>query len=312
MNVIEVQHNLTAALEACNMTKTHEPLLFGMLRGLLLEGRAPLGSIIDAGANDGSEACLLAVSSRERLVHAIDPLQQNVDHMTRRFASIASNLRPMLGGLSQQDHILRAGPRAIALAAGGSAQIRLKQLHPVAPHWMSVDGKQLLQVNASNHDVPIFRVDTLFATKLAYEHLGLAHLDLEGHELSALAGAEHTIMRDRPFLTAEIFPRSKDVATRAILNHTESALDYAAFVIEESCGYPVDCRNVFLVPHERVMSLRGSRTLESLVTARKLFAMTSNNTRYLATHSNLPSLMKPSFASHVQFLRDWRKSRNTR
>ena len=308
--MIEVQHSLAAALEACNNTKTHEPLLFGLLRGLLLENLVPPGSIIDAGANNGNEACLLAVSSRERMVYAIDPLQQNVDYMTRRFANIASNLRPMLGGLGHDDRILRAGPRAVAMAAGPWAPVKLKQLHAVAPHWVSVDGTPMLQVNASKHDVPIFRMDTLFATKLAGKHLGLVHLDLEGYELAAIAGAARTIMRYRPFVTVEVFPRSKGGSTRAILNHTEAALDYDAFVIEESCGYPADCRNVLLVPRERLPSLSGSRTLESLVAARKLFAMTSNNTRYPASGSSLPS-SKLSFAAHAQFLRDWRTTGRT-
>lgn len=298
-----MQQSLDAAQAACrNPHKTHEPLLFGLLRGLLIEKLVPSGSMIDAGANDGDEACLLAVSGRDRLVHALEPLHQNVEHMVRRFGSIASNLKPMLSGLDATDYIMRASLRAVGMRAGDKSQIRLQKLHKVATQWVSVDGKQMLQFNASNNEFPVLCVDTLFTKLLVGERLGLAHLDLEGYELGAIVGAQRIIMQDRPFITVEVFPRSKARDTLKLLNHTETVLNYDSFAVHESCGWPKDCRNLLLVPRERLASLATSATVGALVAACKLYAVTSNNSRRDSCNSSIGV----TFASHAQYLRNWR------
>ena len=70
--------SLNASLTLCGLTRIHERVLFTLIQSLLLEGLAPQGNIVDAGANDGDEACLLAVMGRpHRVVHALEPLHQN-------------------------------------------------------------------------------------------------------------------------------------------------------------------------------------------------------------------------------------------
>ena len=77
-----------------------EPLLVAIVRGLFAEGAMPPGSVVDAGANDGSEACVYAESSPDRVVHAVEPLKSNIAAIHRlRKAVNLSNIHPLLAGL---------------------------------------------------------------------------------------------------------------------------------------------------------------------------------------------------------------------
>ena len=91
---------------------THEKLFFQILQGLLTEGRVPPGSIVDAGANDGTEACILGRTAPERIVHAIEPLAQNVELIRTRFAALATNVHAFLGALGAEERSLKIGHRA--------------------------------------------------------------------------------------------------------------------------------------------------------------------------------------------------------
>ena len=92
--------------------------------------------------------------------------------------------------------------------------------------------------------------------------MGFAHFDLEGFELSVLQGARKTIERDRPIFTAEIFVHNRPRLTAAVLRFAEVELAYRAYVVEEQCGMPADCRNALFVPKELVPLLRRSPTLD--------------------------------------------------
>ena len=53
------------------------------------------------------------------------------------------------------------------------------------------------------------------------------------------------------------------------------ALGYRAFLIEEVCGFPFDCRNVLCLPAERQADFANSPVLDALVASRRLFAVTA-------------------------------------
>ena len=120
-----------------------ETLLTALLHGLLLEGRVPPGSVIDAGAFDGQTACEYAsVAPATRRVHALDPTPGNVAFMTKRFP----NISPMLGGLGST-------ARNISVATTAGAQ--LHGLHE------SSGGPEAGRAAVTT--VPIYRIDDLFA-----------------------------------------------------------------------------------------------------------------------------------------------------
>ncbi len=232
-----------------------ETLLTALLHGLLLEGRVPPGSVIDAGAFDGQTACEYAsVAPATRRVHALDPTPGNVAFMTKRFP----NISPMLGGLGST-------ARNISVATTAGAQ--LHGLHE------SSGGPEAGRAAVTT--VPIYRIDDLFAPAGAWagERLGLAHLDVEGAELDVLRGAEDTLRTHRPFFVVELFVHKNASYTRELLGIIRR-LGFHAYVIEEQCGRPRgDGRNLLCVPSEARGSLHGSPSLDLLAASRRLFAV---------------------------------------
>ena len=240
---------------------TTEPLLVAIVRGLFAEGAMPPGSVVDAGANDGTEACVYAESSPDRVVHAIEPLKSNIAaiHRLRRVVNM-SNIQPLMAGLGNASTavIPEAKPQAQPFGPRpDAAQLRRRRRR-----------RRLLsntQITASSHahaHFSVYRLDDLFAATWADERLGFAHFDLEGFELSVLQGARKTIERDRPIFTAEIFVHNRPRLTAAVLRFAEVELAYRAYVVEEQCGIPADCRNALFVPKELVPLLRRSPTLD--------------------------------------------------
>ena len=205
---------------ACRDDHAHanEPLLHQLILGLFQEiGIVPPGSIIDAGANTGEEACLLAVVGQGRVVHAIDPLSINVQHMRRRYAAIRL-LQPVLAGLSDKNGML-------SVPSCYNTQTNITA-HSAQINWSykrtQREVKLVHDMNARQMDqnsVPLYTIDTLFQRQWMGERLGFAHLDMEGMEMAALRGAESTLLRDRPVLTVEVWTHTKAAATRDKLAH---------------------------------------------------------------------------------------------
>ena len=240
---------------------TTEPLLVAIVRGLFAEGAIPPGSVVDAGANDGTEACVYAESSPDRVVHAVEPLKSNIAaiHRLRRAVNM-SNIHPLMAGLGNASTAVIPAEEPQAQPIGprpDAAQLRRRRRR-----------RRLLsntQITASSRVHPhfsVYRLDDLFAATWADERLGFAHFDLEGFELSVLQGARKTIERDRPIFTAEIFVHNRPRLTAAVLRFAEVELAYRAYVVEEQCGIPADCRNALFVPKELVPLLRRSPTLD--------------------------------------------------
>lgn len=210
--------------------RTGEMLLRWLLAGLLLEGLVPPGVIVDAGANDGADSCYLADLAPERTVHAIDPSRRLVRQMRRDLVATRPNLRPMLGALSSE-----ANRTAAASAHTEAGQLFPKDLDPA-------------DVPSGGERFPLYSVDHLFATQWAGEALDLLHLDVEGHELSALHGATAAIRASRPVLAVELFVHQPGERAVSLLRYLERELGYRAFVVEEVCGINHDCRNLLCLP----------------------------------------------------------------
>lgn len=196
------------------------------------------GSIVDAGCHDGVETCWLAASARDRQVHAIEPLGRNLEAMqSASWYRQLRNVHPLLGALGEKPGWLRLPARLananVGVMLSGSNRLAAKR-------------------SDSNLTVPVFDVDSLF---LSWgEQLGFAHFDVEGEELSVLRGAAKTIMHSRPLLTVEVLPHTRREQTETLLREV-SGMGYSCFLLEEVCGWPVDCRNVLAIPRERAALL---------------------------------------------------------
>ena len=174
-----------------------------VVKGLLQEGRLPLGSIIDAGANTGTEACYYASLDSSRIVHAVDPLLHNVEAVRRRAWQLP-NVKPLLGGFGAERKVLRT-PEAKNLRAG--QQISIASTAPGESPLGGVPRDFIAAAHVDNHtqgkSFNVWSVDELFDTLWRRERLGFAHWDTEGNELDILRGAERTLQRDMPVFTVE-------------------------------------------------------------------------------------------------------------
>ena len=208
---------------------------------------SPGGGIIDAGANDGGEACLYATLAPGRPVLAVEPVAANVAVIQQRYGHL-SNLRVVLAGLGAVPGRLEMGHVAKGLGGGVRAQLQNKD----GASRPSVGRAR--QEEHSNTSVPIHTIDALFS---AAEPLAFAHLDLEGAETQVLRGAQATLLRDRPLFSVEMFPHTREARATAALLEAVAQAGYVAFLVEESCGLPLDCRNVLCVPRERLSAFEA-------------------------------------------------------
>ena len=192
------------------------------MRGLFAENAMPASSVVDAGAAEGTEACIYGEHAPDRLIHAVDPIERNlVDLQSRMRDANITNVVALHAGLG--DKTVGVGHSKLFLRAGHMAQ----------------EGAR----GARRASFPTYRLDDLFTGLWSGERLGFAHLDLEGFELLVLRGARDTIMKDRPIFTVEVFVHNKPKMTEDLLAFAAS-LGYQTWLVEEQCGMPADCRNV--------------------------------------------------------------------
>ena len=142
-----------------------EILFRSLLAALLLEGSVPRGSVLDAGAQQGHEACLFSESAPGRLVHAMDPAIGNVERIRSRYGD-RPNLLASHGALASEtaQGFKDEGPhRQVQFV-----HTRLRRRHAVA--------------NVTTFDV--FTIDGLFAPDGPWhnESLGLLHLECAHQE----------------------------------------------------------------------------------------------------------------------------------
>lgn len=204
----------------------NELLLNSIIVGLLQEGRIRNGSLVDAGAADGRFACWYAKHAKDRIVHAIDPDEQNVKRMHIAFKPYP-NLHPMHGALSDNETIAGEG--------------------------VHVAGRKKRVIQYST-----YRLDNLFRTRWPQERLALAHFDVEGFEPQVLLGSRETILRDSPVVTTEVTVHGRPDITRNVLSLMDE-MDYDSFLVEEICGQRADIRNVIHFPRAQLRAFEGAR-----------------------------------------------------
>ena len=228
-----------------------EVLFASVIRTIWSHGIMPSGSVVDAGANDGREACFYARLDGKRIIHAIDPLQRNVESLQMVAQTRHPNIRPMLGGLGHEARVLHV-PKKKSRATG--QQISIAPSDEVGNRNTMGSHNILSRSRNSTTDLwqafPVERLDTLFMTVWAGETLGFAHFDTEGNELNALVGGEATIRRDAPIFTVEVMVHKSAAFTERLLAFIER-LGYDVLLVEEECGLPLDCRNLVAIPRQQ-------------------------------------------------------------
>ncbi|KAL1528986.1 hypothetical protein AB1Y20_010307 [Prymnesium parvum] len=248
-------------------TPASELLFNSIVLGLLVEGKVPAGSVVDAGANSGEWACMYAEAQPSRPVHAIDPLAFNIKIISRKFQKRFPNLHPRVGGLGDETVTIvpPARPRG-----GRAASL---ESHNMGTVWRD-------EAPAPATAFTMLRLDDLFAN----ETLGFAHLDVEGGELAALRGGARVIRRDRsavPVLTVELHVHQDPAYTHKLLSFLKS-LQYSVLLVEEVCGERYDCRNLLALPEGSRSRFHTSQVLRVAAASERLFAVNSSN---ILTHA---------------------------
>ena len=234
---------LAGALHYIN--KKMEPKLWGILLTILdldlLPSVSPnfAGYVLDAGANDGATARMLAraFGPRELRVLAIEPLLPNaraIERMCLREPKVGAVVESMRAGLGAVNGTVGHYPRSMD-EGQGRIQLQINS-------WDS--GR-----NRGESSYPILTVDDLFLDGTG-KQLVFAHLDMEGSEHLALRGAMVTLARDRPIVAIETYEEFLPAVfneTRAVFEH----LSYRTFVVDEHVGGIKDGRNAIAVPRER-------------------------------------------------------------
>ena len=246
----------------CNIPDS-EFLFNSIILGLFAEGLIPTGSVVDAGANDGSWSCLYAEADHSRSVHAIDPMKVNVERIAKTYTASLPNIKPKVGGLGSRP--------AIMLPPAGVRRAHHPNLATVTSRHMGTEVKDHSDSSTSG-TFTIYTLDDLFAN----EKLGFAHLDLEGNELAALRGGAAVIMRDRPVLSVELHVHDNAMYTRDLLEFLDK-LQYSAHLVEEVCGERYDCRNLVAVPKENGSAVHESPVMRVAAASERLFHVNKVN-----------------------------------
>tara|TARA_B110000114_G_scaffold185845_1_gene235562 strand:+ start:4929 stop:5630 length:702 start_codon:yes stop_codon:yes gene_type:complete len=209
-------------------------LLIADRGGLRTPTPGTLGCVLDAGANDGTSAEIIANAFRRLNLHvlAIEPLASNVE-VARRRARGVRNLEVLHAGLGAINNSIGNYPKALD-RRHGSIGLQIASFRPAD--------------NVGEASYQILTIDALFAEGSG-RSLALAHLDLEGSEPDALHGANLTLRRDRPVITVETYPVFIPGQHRAVMAHLED-LQYDVYTVKETVGGIPDGRNRVAIPRE--------------------------------------------------------------
>jgi FkbM family methyltransferase len=192
------------------------------------------GWVIDAGANDGESTVMLADALRPLNLNvlAVEPLANNVESVRAKTQHM-NNVEVLRAGLGEVNGSTIHYPKHFDFRpAGGDAQV--SAFRPSATVGEGV--------------YPVVTIDTLFGAERD-RTLVLAHLDLEGREPDTLRGARATLLRDRPVVTVETYPKSMRPRHQKVMALFE-ALRYDVYTVEETVGTIRDGRNTVAIPRE--------------------------------------------------------------
>ena len=246
-----------------------EPILNALVGGLLNEGRVAPGSIVDAGAFDGTWALWAAARCPERTVFAVDPLESNVVYIMRRAQRNVLALRAALSDTPGTLILDRDARKRAASSGYLTMDSRKVGSHNGSSGSNSKDPFSSLGTPTAEGEVNVRSLDSLFANEWSGHRLALLHLDVEGAEQRVLQGGLDTLLRDTPLLTVEVHVHLAPLRTRALLRLLATHR-YECFIVEEICGLRADCRNLLCVHRGNRHRLRGSDTLDLGVASRAL------------------------------------------
>ena len=193
------------------------------IRSMLSALRAD-DTALDVGCNKGSYLWALSHAVPKGQVIAFEPQPVLVDYLNR--ACARSGLRNVTiegAGVSSAGGTLR-----LAVPGGGTSS-------PGASFEAAVAAREACRFI----DVPTHSLDRYFLDH-PVKRIGAIKIDVEGHELSVLAGAQAILERQRPLVVCECEQRHLSNASVADLFRVFRDLRYKGFFAQQGRATPVE------------------------------------------------------------------------
>jgi len=170
------------------------------------------GTVIDIGAYTGLFS-IAAVMLGAVSVLAIEPLPNNLDLLYANMRANGVEFEVIVGAASDHvgEAVLNYNPK-VNYTTGGS-------LNPMK-EWYSKLPTDVITIDSLN-----------------LEHVSAIKIDVEGHEDKVIAGAMHTILRDKPKILVEVLTPEARARVEALLS---------GYIVAEV----LDRRNVLMLPTE--------------------------------------------------------------
>lgn len=173
---------------------------------------------LDIGADVGEFTIAMLASSRS--VVAFEPRPAQADVLTAMFEAVDAPVRVEAVALSDRD---------------GMTTMRV---------WESAPGQSTIEAGNSLADAgsaPIQAIEVSMRRldDLQLSNVGFIKVDVEGHELAVLTGAENTIRRDQPTLLIEAEERHRPNAVASLANFL-GELGYSGYFQLDGATLPVE------------------------------------------------------------------------
>ena len=176
---------------------SYEPPLPLLMMALLLRSE---GLFVDVGANTGVYSIMAGVIASDRKIVAFEPLPPVVEILRRNIAANHLTDRITLYDVALSD-------------CAGTADLHL----PDPSHGLietSASLEESFQKSHATVRVNVSRLDDIAVS----EPIAVLKVDIEGHESAFLHGARETVLRDRPFIFAEVVGPAKRSRIGAFLH----------------------------------------------------------------------------------------------
>ena len=175
---------------------------------------------VDIGANNGATSLLLA-----REFARVHSFEANPDLAERARKAVPANVSLQATALSNKS---------------GTAELRIPVTNGIAlDGWASLQRPQV----GDESDWRRVRVESRTLDSFAFDEVDLIKIDVEGHELAVLAGANETISRNRPWLIVEVWDESRSEVISAM-----AALGYQPRALRDICGIEGAPNNLIFLP----------------------------------------------------------------
>lgn len=214
--------------------------LYAILEGMLREGLILDGDIVDSGAHTGAGSCWLACTAPAREILAVEPSANNIDYMMRTYKNATFYLSNM--------HVIHA-------LLGSKQGIVTVPVHHNPGKMVRVEE---VSVSRPSRAVDVINMTTLDALVLEHQsdkRLAMAIIDVEGGEIDVLKGASEILKSDRPIVVIEVFVTLKRARHMYTIFDIFKRAKYALFVVDEWCGFEMECRNIMCIPREQLSRL---------------------------------------------------------